>query len=202
MPDFDVFFSLLNIKKCNKRSHGKRKNGNFKRKHKTVLSFIDLNILLNSGRHQMLSKLASLSVSSLRKFTDEANKFYDRKHDLYEAALLTRSYTQHALRPYIDSETNHIRHFIKSSFINKGIEFIDLPSIFRVIMFYQLYLHISKTRTLQLSVINITNLSVILYIISINSFLILILKLVPLILEIVKILNFVINQRVILSLVT
>ena len=50
---------------------------------------------------------------------------------IYEAALLTRCYTQHALRPYIDSEINHIRHFIKIPFINKGIEFIDLPSIFR-----------------------------------------------------------------------
>ena len=79
MPDFDAF-SLLDIKKRNKRSHGKRKNGNFKRKHKTVLvlSLFDLNILLNSGRHQMLSKLASLSVSSLRKLDDEANKFYDK----------------------------------------------------------------------------------------------------------------------------
>ena len=45
--------------------------------------------------------------------------------------FLTRCYTQHALRPYIDSEINHIRHFIKIPFINKGIEFIDLPSIFR-----------------------------------------------------------------------
>ena len=58
-------------------------------------------------------------------------RFYDRKHDLYEAALLTRCYTQHALRPYIDFEIYHIRHFIKIPFINKGIEFIDLPSIFR-----------------------------------------------------------------------
>ena len=130
MPDFGAF-SLLDIKKRNKRSHGKHKNGNFKRKHKTVLSLFDLNILLNSGRHQMLSKLVSLSISSLRKLDDEANKFYDRKHDLYEAALLTRCYTQHALRPYIDSEINHIRHFTKIPFINKGIEFIDLPSIFR-----------------------------------------------------------------------
>ena len=81
----------------------------------------------------MLSKLASLSISSLRKLDDEANKFYDRKHDLYEVALLTRCYTQHALRPYTDSEINHIRHFIKIPFINKGIEFIDLPSIFPVL---------------------------------------------------------------------
>ena len=81
----------------------------------------------------MLCKLASLSMSSLRKLDDEANTFYDRKHDLYEAALLTRCYTstQHALRPYIDSEIIHSRHFIKIPFIKKGIEFIDLPSIFR-----------------------------------------------------------------------
>ena len=130
MSDSDAF-ALLDITKRNKRSHGKRKNGNFKRKHKTVLSVFNFNILLNSGRHQMLSKLASLSVSSLRKLDDEANKFYDRKHDLYEAALFTRCYTQHALRPYIDSEINHIRHFIKIPFINKGIEFIDLRGIFR-----------------------------------------------------------------------
>ena len=46
-------------------------------------------------------------------------------------ALLTRCYTQHALRPYIVSEMIHIRHFIKILFINEGIDFIDLPSIFR-----------------------------------------------------------------------
>ena len=34
----------------------------------------------------MLSKLASLSVSSLHKLDGEANKFYDRKHDLYESS--------------------------------------------------------------------------------------------------------------------
>ena len=46
----------------------------------------------------------------------EAYKFYDRAHRLYDAALLTRCYTQHALRPYIDSEINHIRHFIEIQF--------------------------------------------------------------------------------------
>ena len=66
------------------------------------------------------SKLLLL-VTVLHKLEDEANKFYDRKHDLYEAALLTRCYTEHALPPYIDSEINHIRHFIKIPFINKGI---------------------------------------------------------------------------------
>ena len=50
---------------------------------------------------------------------------------MYDAALLTRCYTQHALRPFIDSESNHIRSFIKIPFINKGIDFIDLPSIYQ-----------------------------------------------------------------------
>ena len=72
------FFSLLDIKNRKRRSHGKRKknkkkkkkHGNFKRKHKTILSLSELHILLKSGRHQMLSKLSSLSVSSLRKLDE------------------------------------------------------------------------------------------------------------------------------------
>ena len=132
MPDFDVF-SLLDIRRRNRRSRGKRKNGNLKRKHKnkTFLTLTDLWKILKSGLHQMLSKLSSLRIASLCKLDEEANKFYDGKDDLYHTALLTRCYTQHALRPYIDAEMNHIRHFIKIPFINKGIDFIDVPSTFR-----------------------------------------------------------------------
>ena len=79
----------------------------------------------------MLAFLSSLPISVLRILDTEANKFYDRSNQLYDAALLTRGYTQHALRPYIDSEINHKRHYIKVSFINRGMDFIDLPSIFR-----------------------------------------------------------------------
>ena len=32
MPDFDVFFSLLECKRPKSRSHGKHKNGKIKRK--------------------------------------------------------------------------------------------------------------------------------------------------------------------------
>ena len=45
--------------------------------------------------------------------------------------LFLPSVTLNMLRPYIDSEINHIRHFIKIQFVNKGIEFINLPSIFK-----------------------------------------------------------------------
>ena len=68
-----------------------------------------------------LSHLVTLSISSLRNLDIEADKNYDRAHRLYDAALLIRCYTQHALRPYIDSE-------IEIQFVNKGIEFINLPS--------------------------------------------------------------------------
>ena len=61
----------------------------------------------------------------------DVNKFYDRAYRLYDAALFTQCYAQYALQPYIDSEINHIRHFIKIQFVKKGIEFIILPNIFK-----------------------------------------------------------------------
>ena len=139
----------------------KRKNGNLKRKYKnkTFWTGADLCKILESGRHQMLSKLSSLSIASLCKLDEEANKFYDRKHDFYQTPLLTRSYTQHALRPYIDSEINHIRHFIKIPFINKGIDIIDLPITYlEIIQLNSLFLIILKIKNRLLFVINIINL--------------------------------------------
>ena len=73
----------------------------------------------------------SSASSRVTETVSEANKLYDRANKLYKAALLTRCYVQHFLCPYIDSEVNHKRHFIKIPFINKGIEFIDLHSIFK-----------------------------------------------------------------------
>ena len=79
----------------------------------------------------MLSFLSSHPIPVLCILDIEADRFYDRNHQMYEAALLTRCYTQHALRPFIDAEINHQKHFIKIPFINKGMDFIDLPSIFQ-----------------------------------------------------------------------
>ena len=78
----------------------------------------------------MLSFLSSLPIPVLRILDIEANRFYDKNQQMYEAALLTRCYTQHALRTFINAEINQ-RHFIKITFINKGMDFIDLPSIFQ-----------------------------------------------------------------------
>ena len=77
----------------------------------------------------MLSFLSSLPISVLRVLETVAYKFYYRNHPLYDAALLTRCYTQHALRPFIDAETSHKRHFIEVPFTNKGIEF-DLHDLY------------------------------------------------------------------------
>ena len=79
----------------------------------------------------MLSYSSSLPISVLRSLDTKANKFYYRSNRLYDAALLTRCYTQHSLRTVIDSKINHVRHFIKIPFINNGFEFIDLPCTFR-----------------------------------------------------------------------
>jgi hypothetical protein len=88
-------------------------------------------IIIQSGRHAMLSRLASLSISSLRKLDEEADDIVIRTHLLYEVASLIQCYTRHVLRPLIDLESDHKIHFLKISFLNKGIDFIDLPSIFK-----------------------------------------------------------------------
>ena len=40
----------------------------------------------------------------------KANKFYYRGYQPYDAALPNRCYTQHALRPSIDTDVNNKRH--------------------------------------------------------------------------------------------
>ena len=47
----------------------------------------------------MLSILSSLPVAVLCIVDAEANRFYDRNHQMYDAALLARFYTQHSLCP-------------------------------------------------------------------------------------------------------
>ena len=44
---------------------------------------------------------------------------------------LTGYYTQYALRPVLDSKINDGIHFIKIPFINKGMDFTDLPCTLR-----------------------------------------------------------------------
>ena len=76
----------------------------------------------------------------------------------YKLLPPTQCYTQHALRPYIDSEINHIRHFTKIQFVNKGIEFINLPSIFKdksVISSIPTYFENKESPIVVISIINL-----------------------------------------------
>ena len=79
----------------------------------------------------MLSRLSSLSISSLKDIDEQADKIYLRTDPLVGTACLIQSYTQHVLKPHIDKESEHQRFFLKIPFINKGIDFIDIQSIFR-----------------------------------------------------------------------
>ena len=63
---------------------------------------------------------------------EDANKFYDRKHDFYQTALLNRCYTQNALPPYIDSEINHIRYLIILKIKNRLLFVIDIINLLEV----------------------------------------------------------------------
>ena len=87
MPDFDVFFSVLECKKRKSRSHGKRKNGNTKRKICTEkllnTSLKDLSwALTNHGWYGLVSFLSSLPISVLINLELEANKLFDRANKL------------------------------------------------------------------------------------------------------------------------
>ena len=202
MPGFDVFF-LLEFRKRTARSHGIKKNGNCKRKNRVqklanctqrdLAGILDVN-----GRHSMLSYVISLPVSVLRSLDTKANQFYDRSNRLYYAALLTRCYTQHALRPVIDSKINYVRHIIKIPLINKWIYFINLPSTFRDKSVQSAVPNYFKNCEVPIICYNIINLLGALYLISIKLFLILISKFVPLTPATVRTLNMFIRLRVML----
>ena len=134
MPGFSVF-SLLGFRERAARSHGIGRNGDCKRKSRVQklvnCTLRDLATKLDvHGRHCMLSYLSSLPVSVLRGLDAGANGFCGRTGGLCGAALLAGCYTQRALRPVIDSKVDHIRHFIKVPFVNRGMDFVGLPSIF------------------------------------------------------------------------
>ena len=116
----------------------------------------------------------------------------------YDAALLTRCNSQHALRPVIDSRINHTRHFIKIPFINKGMDFIDLPNIFRDKSVQSSIPNYFKNCEIPIICYKYNKPIGALYLISINLFLLLISKLVPLTPELARTLNMFIRLQVML----
>ena len=120
-----------------------------KRKNKHVLTLSELSFTLkHSGRHMALSRLVTLSISSLRNLDIEATKFYDRAHPLYDAALLTRCYNQHALPPYIHvhSQINHVRHITKFNLSTWGLSSLTYLVYLRINLSSLFFLLILKIR--------------------------------------------------------
>ena len=93
---------------------------------------------------------------------------------------------------------NHIRHFIKIPFINKGIDFVDLPSIFRDKTVESSFPDYFENKEPPIICFYIINLLEVQYSISINWLLIFILIQRLQIHEIAKIQNSVMNQQAIL----
>lgn len=130
-PSIDIF-KIFSIRKRKTRSHGKRKNGNIKKRSRTKTSLTDLhNIHISFGKHKMLSLLTSLSLTSLKEIDDQADKIILSTDPLIRTACLIQSYTRHVLHPHIDKLSEHQRFFLKIPFINKGIDCIDIQSIFK-----------------------------------------------------------------------
>ena len=130
-PSINIF-KIFSIRKRRTRSHGLRINGNIKRRSRKNMSISDLHsVKLLYGKHKMLSLLTSLSLTSLKYIDEEADQIVLRTDPLINTATLIQSYTQHVLRPHIDKLSEHQRFFLKIPFINKGIDFIDIQSIFK-----------------------------------------------------------------------
>ena len=81
-----------------------------------------------------LSCLVALSISSFHNLDIKANTVYSMieliyfmMHRFLQAVVLSMLFAW----SYIDSEINHIRHLITIQFVNKGIEFINLPCMLK-----------------------------------------------------------------------
>ena len=122
---------IVSKKSRNKRSHGKRINRNKRKFHRNSFSLSNLlSIFKNNGRHNLLNKLCTIPVLKLNSLLEECNSI-SHASPKYEAALIISAFCYHKLYPKIDKPEDHIRHFLKLSFVNKGIDLIDLSSVFR-----------------------------------------------------------------------
>ena len=132
-----------------------------------------------------LSRLVTLSIASLRNLDIEANKFYERAHRLYDAELLTRCYTQHALWSYIDSELIILGILSKFNLSTRGLNSLPYPVYLKINLLTLLFLLILKIRNPLSIVISIINLFAVLFLTITNKQQNLILKILFLTLEIV-----------------
>ena len=70
-----------------------------------------------------------MSIKALRKLNDEADKIVLRTDPFYTTASIIESFAKHKLFPHIEKDDNLKRHFLNLKFINKGMDFINIPNI-------------------------------------------------------------------------
>jgi len=76
-------------KKRKSRSHGRRQNGNIRRRRCKSLTLQEcLNVLNTGGRHLLLSSISSLPLSQLRLLEQEADKIILRTDKLNTTYIL------------------------------------------------------------------------------------------------------------------
>lgn len=121
---------IVDKRNRNQRSHGKRINRNKRVKQRTNFSLKELLIIFkNNGRHQLLCKLGVIPINKLYDiYTESQNISFQSR--VYEGARIITAFCYHRLFPRIDKVEDHKRHFLSIKYINRGIDFINLSSIF------------------------------------------------------------------------
>ena len=157
-----MFISLLDIHKRNYPSHGKRKNGNLKRKDKHVLTLSELSLILkHSGQHMALSRLVTLSISSLRNLDIEANEFMIELIDFMMQQFL-RIVTLNMLFPQT-SKLNILGILSNFNLLTRGLNSLTYPVYLKINLLFLLFLLILKIRSHLSFIKSIINLFVVLF---------------------------------------
>ena len=91
---------------------------------------------MNNDHPSLLIKFIHLNCPLFRLHLSVSNgfvstKIYDKHDDFDFGIVIVPVLEGDVLHPFIYSEANHRRHLIKITFIYKGTDLIDLPSIFK-----------------------------------------------------------------------
>ncbi len=120
---------IVSKQKRNRRSHGRKVNGN-KKKHKNINITVSelIKIAKNNGRHQLLTKLCSIPATTLHRILEECDNIsaYSPK---YEIVQIIVSYCYFKLFPKIDRPEVHKKYFLKIKYINKCFDLNNMASI-------------------------------------------------------------------------
>jgi hypothetical protein len=129
-PNINIF-SLGTKRVRRRRSHGKRRNGNIRRRDRLDRSLDDiLTIASNNGKHELLTALSASSVSNLKSILDDANNRQFRETNNDNVKIIV-AFAYNKLYPIIDKQSDKIKTFMKIQFANKGIDLLNISNIFR-----------------------------------------------------------------------